>query len=110
MLPAACLSKVIDDIIARVIQLKDSAVIPIMAEQLHDNDDNDMMAVLNEWNAGVKIPVLSRKDIRFFYDYDERYQWVDFPWQVLVSNMIKALLRELRQLVTQLRVSSPALF
>jgi hypothetical protein len=103
-------TKVIDDIIDKAIKLKAGAVIPTMSGQLHGNDDDAIRAVLAEWNAGVKYPIFIRRDMRFPYGEDERYGWVNPPWVLLVNNMIETLLREIRQLVTQLRVSSPALF
>jgi len=102
--------KVIDDIIDKAIQLKASAVLPIMPGKFHDNDDDTIKVVLAEWNAGVKYPIFPRRHGRLLHHEYERYGWVNSPWALLSSNMIENLLREIRQLVTKLRVSSPPLF
>jgi len=99
--------KVLGDVIARVMRLKEVAVI-----------DNDTLKAIEqptateateEWNIVAQT----------FYDPDQLLSpvrnpsgtpWAVAVWRCLPGIMLSNLVREVRQLVTQLRVSSPPLF
>jgi hypothetical protein len=91
-------AKVIDDLVAKVMQLRAGAIIP----PVQSDDKFNARAVREQWNRQMTYSdfVMPRWGDA----------WIDDPWRALLRSMIQALLLEARQLVTQLRVSSPALF
>ncbi|HYV32055.1 MAG TPA: hypothetical protein VEO53_13245 [Candidatus Binatia bacterium] len=90
------------DIIDYVERLKRNAVITSGGTPRPNNTE---ISVIQQWNAGLHQPIFG-----LFNMVDSLYGWVISVWLALTETMLASINSEVRQLVTQLRVSSPALF
>jgi hypothetical protein len=102
-------TKVSNDIVARVIRLQENALANISPtpnkayQNMTDAEQEVLRQAFREWGDTDPEVIYGRVD-------SSGYIWVMDVWKSLAIVMASNLVREVRQLVTELRVTQPALF
>jgi hypothetical protein len=98
--------KVANDIFARISRARESGVISEIPDEFtRDRIAKDAIEAWNRYQIQIR-----NEDLFSPKGGDESDYWVNEVWQSLALDIIGSLADEIRQLVTELRVTSPPLF